>query len=92
MARFERHGVIGTEADGIFFTESSIAGATNLGAVTASSNQQNTSLDTLKAALANQVRSKGGNVLTEFKYVQKATVFSFSSVRITASGTAGSVS
>lgn len=91
MARFERHGVLGTEINGVFFTESAISGAKDLGGVTANSDRQNTSLDTIKLALAKQVRAKGGNVLMQFSYVQKGTVFSFSSVRMTASGTAASV-
>jgi hypothetical protein len=88
VSRFERYGVMGTEADGVFFTEATVSGATVLGNVKASSNRQNTSLDALKQDLARQVKALGGNCCVEFKYAQKATVFSFSSTQWNASGRA----
>jgi hypothetical protein len=84
----EKYGRKGTEHDGIFFTEGVIEGGSNLGIVEAVSNQQNMSLDKLKSDLAAKVKSKGGNALDEFKYVQKGTVFSFSSTQWRASGRA----
>lgn len=91
MSRFERYGVLGTETDGIFFTDSSIPGARPLGLVKASSDRQNASLDKLKANLARQVRNKGGNCLMDFHYSQKATIFSFSSTQLRATGQAAEV-
>lgn len=88
MARFERFGVLGTEMDGVFFTEAEIAGAESLGEVKATSDRQNMPLDKLKRALANQVKARGGNALMTFTYGQKASIWSFSSTRITARGIA----
>lgn len=82
----EKFGRKGTEVDGIFFTEGEIERASFLGQAKASSDRQNTSLDKLKSDLAAEVKAKGGNALDNFKYVQKATVFSFSSVRWEATG------
>ena len=84
----EKYGRKGTEHDGIFFTEGVIENGNNLGFVEAISNQQNMSLDKLKSDLAAKVKAKGGNALDEFKYVQKGTVFSFSSTQWRASGRA----
>jgi hypothetical protein len=84
----EKYGRKGTEHDGIFFTEGVIESGNNLGVVEAVSNQQNMSLDKLKSDLAAKVKAKGGNALDEFKYVQKGTVFSFSSTQWRASGRA----
>lgn len=84
----EKYGRKGTEHDGIFFTEGVIESGNNLGVVEAISNQQNMSLDKLKSDLAAKVKAKGGNALDEFKYVQKGTVFSFSSTQWRASGRA----
>lgn len=84
----EKYGRKGTEHDGIFFTEGVIENGNNLGVVEAISNQQNMSLDKLKSDLAAKVKAKGGNALDEFKYVQKGTVFSFSSTQWRASGRA----
>jgi hypothetical protein len=77
----EKYGRKGTELNGIFFTEGEIANGTVLGQAKASSDRQNITLDKLKSDLAAEVKAKGGNALDNFKYVQKATVFSFSSVR-----------
>jgi hypothetical protein len=84
----EKYGRKGTEHDGIFFTEGVIEGGNNLGVVEAISNRQNLSLDELKSDLAKKVKALGGNALDEFKYVQKGTVFSFSSTQWRASGKA----
>ena len=88
MARFERFGVLGTETDGVFFTESRIPDAKVLGEVKVTSDQQNMPLDKLKRTLARQVKARGGNVLVEFSYGQKASIWSFSSTRLTARGLA----
>jgi len=84
----ERFGRKGTEHDGIFFTEGVIENGSNLGNVETISNRQNVPLDELKTALAAKVKALGGNALDEFKYVQKGTVFSFSSTQWKASGRA----
>ena len=73
---------------GVFFTEGFPESARSLRGVEASSNVQNTNLDWLREKLATQVKALGGNALVGFKYVQKANVFSFSSVSWKASGTA----
>lgn len=84
----ERFGRKGTEHDGIFFTEGVIENGSNLGNVETVSNRQNVPLDELKTALAAKVKALGGNALDEFKYVQKGTVFSFSSTQWKATGRA----
>ncbi len=84
----QKYGRKGTEFDGIFFTEGPIVGGTKLGDLKAESRKQNTNLDELKQQLAAQVRSLGGNALENFNYVQQGTVFSFSSTRWRATGTA----
>lgn len=48
-------------------------------------------MDWLREQLANQVKQKGGNALIGFSYVQKANVWSFSSVTWKASGTAATI-
>lgn len=86
MALQKRFGVRGHDFDGVFFTEDTIEGAASLGTVQAVSNRQNTSLDSLKSSMARDAKSKGGNVVSSFKYGQKGTVFSFSSTQWNASG------
>ncbi len=73
---------------GVFFTEGFPETATSLETVETTSNVQNTNLDWLREKLATQVKGLGGNALTGFRYVQKANIFSFSSVSWNASGTA----
>jgi hypothetical protein len=82
----ERYGRKGTDLDGIFFTEGEIAGAQVIGDAKVSSDRQNISLEKLKADLAAEIKAKGGNALDNFKYVQKASAFSFSSTRWVATG------
>lgn len=84
----EKYGRKGTEHDSIFFTEGQIEVGTVLGVVEVVSNQQNFSLDSLKSDLAKKVIAAGGNALDNFKYVQKGTVWSFSSTQWRASGRA----
>jgi hypothetical protein len=84
----ELFGRKGTEHDGIFFTEGVIEGGSNLGNVEAISNRQNVPLDELKTTLAAKVKALGGNALDEFKYVQKGSVWSFSSTQWRATGRA----
>ena len=84
----ERFGRKGTEHDGIFFTEGVIEGGSVVGNVEAISNRQNGPLDELKTALAAKVKAAGGNALDNFKYVQKGTVWSFSSTQWKATGRA----
>jgi len=75
----------------VFFTEGRPEEARGLQPVETTSNVQNTNLDWLRERLAEQVRSLGGNALIGFTYVQKANVFSFSSITWTASGTAATI-
>jgi hypothetical protein len=82
----EKYGRKGTDVEGIFFTEGEIAGAQAIGDAKVSSDRQNISLEKLKADLAAEVKAKGGNALDNFKYVQKASAFSFSSTRWVATG------
>ena len=84
----ERYGRKGTEHDGIFFTEGVIEGSSVVGDVEAISNRQNVPLDELKTALAAKVKAAGGNALDNFKYVQKGTIWSFSSTQWKATGRA----
>lgn len=84
----ERYGRKGTEHDGIFFTEGVIEGGSIMGNVEAISNRQNVPLDELKTTLAAKVKAAGGNALDDFKYVQKGTVWSFSSTQWKATGRA----
>ena len=84
----EKYGRKGTDFEGVFFTEGPIVNGAKLGALKAESNRQNTNLDELKRKLADQVKKLGGNALENFNYVQKGTVFSFSSTKWQATGTA----
>lgn len=67
-----RHGVMGSELDGVFFTEASmIEGARDLGPVTVEVGGQNKDIRAVKAALAQKVKAQGGNALVDFTYGQK---------------------
>lgn len=77
----EKFGRKGTELKGIFFTEGEVANATVLGDALASSDKQNVSIEVLKDQLATQAIARGANAVDNWKYVQKGTVFSFSSTR-----------
>jgi hypothetical protein len=67
-----RYGVMGSEADGIFFTEAQeIEGAKPIGEVKVKVDGQNKDLRDVKAALAREVRSKGGDGLVRFQYGQR---------------------
>jgi hypothetical protein len=82
----EKYGRKGTDVGGIFFTEGEIVAARVIGEAKVSSDRQNISLEKLKNDLAAEVKAKGGNALDNFKYVQKASAFSFSSTRWVATG------
>ena len=88
----EKYGRKGTECDGVFFTEGPISSGVKLGELKADSRKQNTNLDELKSQLASEVKKLGGNAFENFNYVQQGTVFSFSSTRWRATGTAVRVS
>ena len=67
-----RFGVLGSEADGIFLTESkTVEGARDLGPVEVKLNGQNKDLRAVKAELVKKVRSLGGNGLVTFEYGQR---------------------
>lgn len=77
----ERFGRKGTELRGIFFTEGQIASAKVLGDGSVSSDRQNISIELLKEKMADQALAKGANAVDNWKYVQKGSVWSFSSTR-----------
>jgi hypothetical protein len=67
-----RFGVMGSEADGVFFTVSStIDGAQRLGSVKVELGGQNKDLRFVKAELAKKVKQRGGDGLTGFQYGQR---------------------
>jgi hypothetical protein len=82
----EKFGRKGTELKGIFFTEGQIESARFMGDGLASSDRQNISIEMLKEIIADQALAQGANAVDNWKYVQKATVFSFSSTRWTMTG------
>ena len=77
----EKFGRKGTELKGIFFTEGQIASAKVVGNGSASSDRQNISIEILKEKIAEQAIAVGANAVDNFKYVQKGSVWSFSSTR-----------
>lgn len=77
----EKYGRKGTELKGIFFTEGPIASGKVVGEGSVTSDRQNISIEILKDKLADQAIAKGANAVDNFKYVQKGSVWSFSSTR-----------
>jgi hypothetical protein len=77
----EKYGRKGTELKGIFFTEGQIATAKVIGEGSATSDRQNISIEILKERLADQAIAQGANAVDNYKYVQKGSVWSFSSTR-----------
>lgn len=77
----EKFGRKGTEQKGIFFTEGQIASAKVLGEGSVTSDRQNISIEILKDRLADQAIAHGANAVDNYKYVQKGSVWSFSSTR-----------
>lgn len=77
----ERFGRKGTELKGIFFTEGQITSATVVGDGLATSDRQNISIEMLKQKMADQAIAQGANAVDNWKYVQKGSVWSFSSTR-----------
>lgn len=77
----EKFGRKGTELKGIFFTEGEIASAKVVGDGLASSDRQNISIEMLKEKMADQAIANGANAVDNWKYVQKGSVWSFSSTR-----------
>ncbi len=77
----EKYGRKGTELKGIFFTEGQIASATVLGDGSVASDRQNISIEILKERLADQAIAQGANAVDNWRYVQKGSVWSFSSTR-----------
>lgn len=68
-----RYGVVGSELDGVFFTEaSSVDGARDLGEVKIEIAGQNKDIREVKTELAKKVRTLGGNALVGFAYGQKS--------------------
>jgi len=77
----EKFGRKGTELKGVFFTEGQIATAKVVGAGSVTSDRQNISIEILKERLAEQAIAQGANAVDNYKYVQKGSVWSFSSTR-----------
>jgi hypothetical protein len=77
----EKFGRKGTELNGIFFTEGQIASAKVVGEGSVTSDRQNISIEILKEKLAAQAIAQGANAVDNYKYVQKGSVWSFSSTR-----------
>jgi hypothetical protein len=77
----EKFGRKGTELRGIFFTEGQIASGKFVGDGIVSSDRQNISIEILKEKMADQALAKGANAVDNWKYVQKGSVWSFSSTR-----------
>ena len=77
----EKFGRKGTELKGIFFTEGQITSAKVVGDGSVSSDRQNISIELLKEKMADQALAKGANAVDNWKYVQKGSVWSFSSTR-----------
>ena len=77
----EKFGRKGTELRGVFFTEGQIASGKIVGDGMVSSDRQNISIELLKEKMADQALAKGANAVDNWKYVQKGTVWSFSSTR-----------
>lgn len=90
--RYRVGGAMGRPHKGVFFTEGFPEGAELITSCSTSSDVQNTNIDTLKDRLAEQVINAGGNVLANFTYSQRGTIWSFSSVRWEATGKAAKVS
>ena len=68
-----RYGVVGSELDGVFFTEApSIEGARNLGEVKVEIAGQNKDIREVKTELAKKVLALRGNALVGFAYGQKS--------------------
>ncbi len=78
----ERNGVKGTLAEGIFFTEQPVAGATVIRHLHVEISRQNSNLIEVKRRLAAEVKACDGTALSNFRYGQKKhewweNVFSF---------------
>ena len=77
----EKYGRKGTELKGVFFTEGEISSAKVVGQGSVTSDRQNISIEILKDKLAEQAIAHGANAIDNYKYVQKGSVWSFSSTR-----------
>lgn len=84
----EKFGTEGLDIDGIWFTPGDIKNSQLIKSLKVTSDRQNTLLSELRNNLAHQVKLVGGNALTNYRYKQTATVWSFSSVRWVAEGDA----
>lgn len=71
-----RYGVVGTELDGVFFTEApAIEGARDLGEVKVTVPGQNKDIRAVKAELVKKVKALNGNALTGFTYGQRGNAW-----------------
>lgn len=67
----DRHGTKGTICDGVFFTESAIAGAAVVQHVTVEISRQNANLVEVKEKLARQAKEVGASSVMNFRYGQR---------------------
>ena len=81
-------GLSGHLFEGVFFSEQGVLGVPVLIECATHSNVQNTHIDVLKRALAQQARAAGANTIINFKYSQRANFLSMSSVTWHATGQA----
>lgn len=66
-----RFGVKGTMCDGVFFTETTVPGATIIRHLHLEISRQNSDLGEIKQSLAREARSVGATVVMNFRYGQK---------------------
>lgn len=71
----ERFGVRGTVHDGVFFTETQVAGGRPCGRIKVQLQGQNRNLSHVKARMARSANAKGANAIVGFKYGQKRSFF-----------------
>lgn len=67
----ERYSVLGTECDGVFFTEADLLTGTPKGRVHVEISRQNSNLAEVKRRLAREAKARGANVVAGWTYGQK---------------------
>lgn len=73
MSQVTRFGLIGTEVDGIFFTESlAPPGTPVLRKIDAHKSRQNSNLFEIKQLMARQANNAGANAIVGFRYGQRS--------------------
>ena len=73
MSQVTRFGLLGTELNGIFFTESLAPPGTQvLRAIHIQKSRQNLNLGVIKELMADEARHAGANAIVGFRYGQRA--------------------